>query len=61
LYAKAKHRGYNIAENAVHVHDFNATIMHLMGIDHEQLTFKYQGCRFRLTDVHGEVLKDILT
>lgn len=52
--------GYNISENPVHVHDFNATILHLMGIDHELLTFKYQGRRFRLTDVHGELLKEIL-
>ena len=52
--------GYNIAENGVHVHDFNATLLHLMGIDHERLTFKHQGRRFRLTDVHGHVLQDIL-
>ncbi|MEL6107270.1 MAG: DUF1501 domain-containing protein [Planctomycetota bacterium] len=52
--------GYNVAENPVHVHDLNATILHLMGIDHERLTFKYQGRRFRLTDVHGRVLEAIL-
>ncbi|TWU32030.1 DUF1501 domain-containing protein [Novipirellula artificiosorum] len=52
--------GYNVVENGVHVHDFNATILHLMGIDHERLTYKYQGRRFRLTDVHGNVLNDIL-
>ncbi|MEO1528316.1 MAG: DUF1501 domain-containing protein [Planctomycetota bacterium] len=52
--------GYNVAENPVHVHDLNATILHLMGIDHERLTFKYQGRRFRLTDVHGEVVHSIL-
>ena len=52
---------YNIAENGVHVHDFNATILHQMGIDHERLTFKYQGRRFRLTDVHGNVVKEILS
>ena len=52
--------GYNIAENPVHVHDFHATIMHLLGIDHERLTYKYQGRYFRLTDVHGHVVKDIL-
>lgn len=51
---------YNIAANPVHVHDFQATLMHLLGIDHEQLTFKYQGRRFRLTDVHGHIVKDIL-
>ncbi|MEM6347014.1 MAG: DUF1501 domain-containing protein [Bacteroidota bacterium] len=52
---------YNIAENPVHVHDFQATLMHLLGIDHERLTYKFQGRRFRLTDVHGKVVKDILT
>ena len=52
---------YNITENPVHVHDFQATLLHLMGVDHERLTFKHQGRRFRLTDVHGHVIKDILT
>ncbi|MEM1135037.1 MAG: DUF1501 domain-containing protein [Bacteroidota bacterium] len=53
--------GYNVAENPVHVHDFQATLLHLLGIDHERLTFKFQGRRFRLTDVHGNVVKDILS
>ena len=52
--------GYNIVKNPVHVHDWQATVMQLMGIDHERLTFKYQGRRFRLTDVHGKVVKPIL-
>ena len=52
---------YNILENPVHVHDFHATLMHIMGIDHEKLTFKHQGRRYRLTDVHGHVVRDILT
>lgn len=52
--------GYNVAENGVHVHDFQATLMHMLGIDHERFTYKYQGRRFRLTDVHGHVVKDIL-
>lgn len=52
---------YNIAENPVHVHDLQATILNQMGIDHERLTFKYQGRHFRLTDVHGHVVKDILS
>lgn len=51
---------YNIAENGVHVHDLNATILHLMGIDHERLVYKYQGRRYRLTDVHGNVVNDII-
>ena len=52
--------GYNIVDNPVHVHDFHATLLHLLGIDHERLTRKYQGRQFRLTDVHGHVVKDIL-
>jgi hypothetical protein len=51
---------YNIVKDPVHVHDFQATLLHLMGIDHEQLTYKFQGRRFRLTDVHGRVVRDIL-
>ncbi len=51
---------YNIAEDAVSVHDLHATILHLLGVDHKRLTFKYQGRHFRLTDVHGEVVNDIL-
>jgi len=51
---------YNVAENPVHVHDFQATLLHLLGIDHEKLTFKFQGRRFRLTDVEGNVVKPIL-
>jgi hypothetical protein len=52
--------GYNIVSNPVHVHDFQATILHLLGIDHERLTFKHQGRYYRLTDVHGQVVKQIL-
>ncbi len=52
--------GINYAENGVHVHDLQATIMHLLGIDHERLTYKFQGRNFRLTDIHGEVVNDIL-
>ncbi len=52
---------YNITENPVHVHDLNATIMHLMGVDHTRLTFRYQGRDFRLTDIHGELVKGILS
>ncbi|MFY0652393.1 MAG: DUF1501 domain-containing protein [Cyclobacteriaceae bacterium] len=59
-YGSTDEFGYNIAENGVHIHDFQATLMHLMGIDHERLNFKFQGRRFRLTDVHGHVVKDIL-
>ncbi len=52
---------YNITENPVHVHDLNATIMHLLGVDHERLTFKYQGRDFRLTDIHGRIVREILS
>jgi hypothetical protein len=52
--------GYNIAENPVHVHDLQATILHVMGIDHEKLTYQFQGRHYRLTDVHGNVVKPIL-
>ena len=52
--------GYRPVDKPVHVHDFNATLLHLLGMDHEQLTFKYQGRKFRLTDVHGEVARDVI-
>lgn len=53
--------GYNAVKDPVHVHDFQATLLHLMGIDHEALTFKHQGRRYRLTDVHGHVVKGLLS
>jgi hypothetical protein len=52
--------GYNIANNPIHIHDLNATILHCLGIDHTKLTFPFQGRDFRLTDVHGEVVRHIL-
>ena len=52
--------GYNIVKDPVHVHDFQATLMYLLGVDHERLTFKHQGRRYRLTDVHGKVVKELL-
>lgn len=52
--------GMDVAENPVHVHDLNATILHLLGLDHERLTYRYQGRDFRLTDVHGNVISQIL-
>ena len=52
---------YNIVRDPVHVHDLNATILHLLGVDHKQLTYKYQGRDFRLTDIHGELVKPVLT
>ena len=53
--------GYNVVSNGVHVHDFQATLLHILGIDHERLTFKLQGRRYRLTDVHGKVVNEILS
>jgi len=52
--------GYNVIDNPVHIHDLHATMMHLLGIDHLRLTFKYQGRHFRLTDVHGKIIHEIL-
>jgi len=52
--------GYNAVEDVVHVHDLHATLLHLLGVEHKRLTFKFQGRDFRLTDVHGEVVRKIL-
>ncbi len=59
-YGQTDEFGYNIVDEGVHVHDFQATILHLLGIDHERLTFKHQGRRFRLTDVHGKVVPALI-
>jgi hypothetical protein len=53
--------GYNVTENPVSVHDLQATLLHLLGIDHEKLTYKHQGRYYRLTDVHGHVVKAVLS
>ena len=60
VYGATDDYGYNVVENPVHVHDLQATILNLLGIDHEKLTYKFQGRYYRLTDVHGQVVKDIL-
>ena len=52
--------GYNVASEPVHVHDLQATLLNQLGIDHERLTYKFQGRYYRLTDVHGRVVKEIL-
>ena len=52
--------GFAAVEKKVHIHDLHATILHLMGLDHEKLTYRYSGRDFRLTDVSGVVVKDIL-
>jgi len=59
-YGATDELGYNITENGVHVHDFHATMLHLLGIDHERLTYDFQGRAFRLTDVFGNVVKDVI-
>jgi len=59
-YGKSDDFSYNVAENPVHVHDLQATTLHLLGIEHEKLTYKFQGRDFRLTDVHGKVVREIL-
>ena len=52
--------GFKAVDNVMHVHDLHATLLHLMGFDHEKLTFRHAGRDFRLTDVHGEVVHDII-
>jgi hypothetical protein len=59
-YGETDDLAINTAQNPVHVHDFQATVLHLLGIDHERLTYKFQGRYFRLTDVHGKVVKDVI-
>jgi hypothetical protein len=59
-YGESDDFAFNVAKDPLHVHDFQATLLHLLGIDHERLTFRFQGRAFRLTDVHGEVVRPIL-
>ncbi len=61
VYGETDEFGYNIVQNPVHVHDFQATVLNQLGLDHERLVYKYQGRRFRLTDVEGKVVRDILS
>lgn len=60
VYGETDEYGLRVAKDAVHVHDFHATILHLMGFDHTRLTFRHSGRDYRLTDVHGEVIKGLL-
>jgi len=60
VYGASDEYGVNVAENEVHVHDFNATILHCLGFDHTRLTYRHAGRDFRLTDVHGNVVQSIL-
>lgn len=59
-YGETDELGFNVARDPVHIHDLNATILHLLGFDHKRLTYRFQGRDFRLTDVHGEIVKGIL-
>jgi hypothetical protein len=59
-YGATDELGFHVAEKPVHVHDLQATILHLPGLDHERLTFRHAGRDFRLTDVHGHVVHDVL-
>jgi hypothetical protein len=61
VYGATDDFSYNITENPVHIHDLNATVLHCLGIDHKRLTYRFQGRDFRLTDVHGNVVRDVLT
>ena len=60
VYGETDDFAYNVARDGVHVHDLQATVLHLLGIDHTKLTFKYQGRHYRLTDIHGKVVKGVL-
>jgi hypothetical protein len=60
-YGTSDEFGMHVAENPVHVHDLHATILHQLGLDHEKLTYRYSGRDFRLTDIHGEVVRGILS
>ena len=60
VYGSTDDLGFDVAENPVHVHDLHATILHLLGFDHKRLTYRFQGRDYRLTDVHGELVHDIL-
>ena len=59
-YGRTDDFGFNVVDQPVHVHDLNATVLHLLGLDHTRLTFRYQGREYRLTDVHGEVVRGLL-
>ena len=52
--------GYNVTEQPIHIHDFHATLLHCLGLDHEKLTYRYQGRDFRLTDVHGKLVSELV-
>jgi hypothetical protein len=59
-YGSSDELGFDVGTNGVHVHDLQATVLHLLGFDHRRLTFRFQGRDFRLTDIAGNVVQDIL-
>ena len=61
VYGETDDFSYNVTKDPVHIHDLNATVMHCLGFDHEKLIYRHQGRDFRLTDVHGKVVRDILS
>jgi hypothetical protein len=60
VYGETDDFSYNVVKDPVHIHDLNATILHLLGIEHTRFTFRYQGRDYRLTDVHGDVVQGLL-
>ena len=60
IHGETDELGFGVVNGKVHVHDLHATLLHLLGFDHERLTYRFQGRDFRLTDVHGRVVKEIL-
>ena len=61
IYGRTDDYGYRIIENEVSIHDLHATMLHLLGVDHERLTYRYSGRDFRLTDVSGKIIHDVLS
>ena len=59
-YGESDDFGFNATQNRMHIHDLHATLLHLLGINHEKLTYRFQGRDFRLTDVHGKLIKPVL-
>jgi arylsulfatase A-like enzyme len=60
VHGKTDDLGFNVAEDPVHVHDLNATLLHLLGFDHTKLTYRFQGRDYRLTDVHGHLVTGLI-
>ena len=60
-YGASDELGFKVAEDKVHIHDLQATILHLLGMDHEKLHYRFQGRKYRLTDVHGKVVQGLIS